>query len=268
MLFMLIFLMAAMPRAHAQASDIRNLFRELESVDAGTQETFDKADPVLARLVRSSRESVLESLPVILQATRDSHLSVRRVAAMALYEISERSDGQSLLSTQTDTFETLLVDPDLPIRRVSMLAVATLRPDANSPIMPFLRKYLAREDAVSTIGAFVATVLMEAVPNDTDSTTAVALFMHRADQTSESKEALMNAIVFRAKSHNRKIAKEVAAYAGSPNEEESVQAIQTLQAMGSNAVSDNQQVLSRIAADTSRSSSVRTAAAKVLSGNQ
>ncbi|MCU1250943.1 MAG: hypothetical protein JWQ49_3972 [Edaphobacter sp.] len=234
-------------------------------MDAGTPATFDKADPVLERLVRSNRENVVRSLPVIFQATSDPHVSVRRVAAMALYRITTRPDGQALLSAETATFAALLADTDIPIRRISILAIATLRPNASSPLVPLLKTYLARQDAVSTIGPAVATVLMQAAPNDADSTNAVVHFMRPQDQTSASRGVLLNAIMHVAKSHSREIGKEVAGYADDPDEQTSTLAIETLQSMGKDVVLDNQQSLSRIASDTRRTPNVRAAATKALS---
>ncbi len=215
---LLIMLMAAITRANAQTSEIENLFHDLEAMDAGTPATFDNADPVLERLVRSDRENVVRSLPVILQATSDTHLSVRRVAAMALYRITTRPDGQTLLSAETSKFTTLLTDTDIPIRRISILAVS-LCDRTPSPLVPVLETYLTRQDAVSTIGAAAATVLMQAAPNTPDSTNAVVQFMRRRDQTSASRGLLLNAIWHVAKSHNREIGKEVAGYADDPDEE-------------------------------------------------
>ena len=115
---------------------------------------------------------------MILNSANDPHVSVRRVAAMALYEITNRPEGQALLLTQTATFGALLVDQDIPIRRVTILAVDNLRLDACSPLLPVLETYLLREDAVSTIGAAVATVLMKTVRNNVGSTNAVVQFMN------------------------------------------------------------------------------------------
>ena len=269
LLFLLLIVwMAAATQTYAQKSEVESLFHDLEAMDAGTPATFDKADPVLERLVRSNRENVLRALPVIIQATSDPHLSVRRVAAMALYRITTRPDGQALLSAETVTFSALLTDPDIPIRRITGFAIANLRPDANSPLVPVLQSYLARQDAVSTIGAGVATVLMKAAPNDANSTNAVVQYMRRKDQTSASRSILLNAISNVARSHSREIGKEVASYADDPSEQTSVLAIGTLQSMGKDVVLDSQQSLSRIAADTSRTPSVRAAARKALTTAQ
>jgi hypothetical protein len=184
---------------------------------------------------------------------------------MALYQITTRPDGQALLSAETATFAALLADTDIPIRRISILAIATLRPNASSPLVPALKTYLARQDAVSTIGPAAATVLMEAAPNDVESTNAVRQFMRRQDQTSASRDVLLNAIRNVAKSHSREIGKEVARYADDPSEQTSTLAIETLQSMGKDVVLDNQQSLSRIASDTRRAPNVRAAAIKALS---
>ena len=264
-LLLLILWMASATRTYAQKSEMEILFHDLETMDAGTQDTFDKSDPVLERLTRSDRENVSQALPVILQAASDYHVSVRRVAAMALYRITTRPDGQELLSPQTATFTALLTDSDIPIRRITGLAIANLRPDASSPLVPALESYLAREDAVSTIGAGVATLLMQAAPNDAASTSAVVHFMRRKDQASASRDLLLDAISYPAHPHNPEIGKEVAAYADDPNEETSVRAIRTLQGMGRNIILDNQRSLSRIAADSGRAPSVRAAARKALS---
>jgi hypothetical protein len=134
--------------------------------------------------------------------------------------------------------------------------------------VPVLETYLAREDAVSTIGAGVATVLLKVAPNDAESTNAVVQFMRRKDQTSESRGVLLNAIRHVAKSHNREIGKEVAGYADDPDERTSVLAIETLQQMGESIMLESRQSLSRIASDIRRTPSVRTAATKALSAAQ
>jgi hypothetical protein len=253
-------------RTYAQTNEIENLLRDYEArAAAGTPGTQEQAEPALERFELASKETVAEALPVILQAAGDPHVSVRRVAAMLLYEITNRPEGRALLSAETATFAALLVGPDIPIRKITGMAIANLRPDANSPLVPALEAYLAREDAVSTIGAGVATVLMQAAPDDADSTNAVVQFMRRKDQTSASRSVLLTAIKNVARSHSRDIGKQVASYADDPDEQTSVLAIGTLQSMGKNVVLDNQQSLSRIAADTRRTPGVRAAATKALS---
>ncbi|MEG9436896.1 hypothetical protein JAO29_12065 [Edaphobacter sp. HDX4] len=262
-LFMM--LTVAVTQMPAQTNEIENLFRDLRAKAAAGITNTDEADPVLDRFAQASRETVAGDLPVILNATSDPHASVRGIAALALWKITTRPDGQALLSAQTATFTALLTDPDIPIRRITGLAIDNLRLDANSPLVPVLQNYLAREDAVSTIGAGVATLLIKAAPNDANSTNAVVQFMRRTDQTSASRSTLLNAIAHVARSHNRAIGKEVARYADDPDEQTSSLAIETLQSMGKDVVLDNQQSLSRIAADTGRTPSVRAAATKALS---
>jgi hypothetical protein len=266
---LLMMLTTAVTRSFAQTNEMASLFSDFEArASSGTPRDVAEATQELERLAQVSRESVTEVLPVILKETSNPHLSVRRLAASALYQITTRPDGQALLSTETATFTALLTDADIPIRRISILAVATLQPNASSSLVPVLETYLARQDAVSTIGAAVATVLMEAAPNDADSTNAVVQYMRRKDQTSASRDVLLDAITNVAKSHSREIGKEVAGYADDPSEQTSVHAIGTLQSMGKDVVLDSQQSLSRIAADTSRTPSVRTAATKALSAVQ
>jgi HEAT repeat protein len=266
---LLIMATTATPRTYAQANEIANLLRDFEAMAAsGTTVTFDEAEPVLERFALANKESVAAAMPAILHATSSPNVAVRRIAAMALYEITNRPEGHVLLSTETATFTALIVDSDIPIRRITGFAVANLQLNANSPLVPVLETYLAREDAVSTIGAGVATVLLKVAPNDAESTNAVVQFMRRKDQTSESRGVLLNAIRHVAKSHNREIGKEVAGYADDPDERTSVLAIETLQQMGESIMLESRQSLSRIASDIRRTPSVRTAATKALSAAQ
>jgi hypothetical protein len=253
-------------RSDAQTSEIENLFRTLETTKNAhaTTGAVDQAEPVLERLAHASDQTVAAALPVILRETSNPSVAVRRVAAMALYVITTRPDGQKVLAAQTATFTALLTDPDIPIRRVTAMAIDDLRPHAASPLVPVLNAYLAREDAVSTIGAGLAGMLMRAAPNDAATTNAVVRFMRRRDQTSATRASMLISISV-VRSDNPEVAREVAAYATDPDEQVSVDAIQTLQAMGKSAILNNEQPLSRIAADTSRSPSVRTAATKALS---
>lgn len=128
------------PRAHAQASEIENLFHDVEGMTPGSDEVFAKADPILERLKQSSRENVAAALPVIVHAASDPHVSVRRVAAMALMEITSRSDSRALLASQTATIASLLVDPDIPIRRVTGYILMGLQLDASSPLVPSMEE--------------------------------------------------------------------------------------------------------------------------------
>ena len=84
------------------------------------------------------------------------------------------------------------------------------RADASSPLVPILQSYLAREDAVATIGVGVADLLMKTAPNDAASTDAVVQFMKRKDQTSATRYSLMDGVMHVAKSHSREIGKVVA----------------------------------------------------------
>jgi len=252
---------------HAQ-TEIGALLRDYETKAAqGAPASYDDAEKTLERFERADNSTIATALPTILNAATSQYVSVRRVAAMALYQISSRRDEQALLAPDTATLASLLVDPDIPIRRVSILAIGSLQPDGNSPFVPALKSFLARPDAVSTIGAAVASILLKAAPDDPNSTNAVVQFMQRQDHTSMSRAETLQGIEF-AKSHNREVAKEVARYADDPDEQVSVHAIETLQRMGPDVVLDSRQSLSRIARDGSRSSGVRAAATKALSASQ
>lgn len=259
---------AAITPTYAQSREAEELFHDFEARAArGTPGTVDEAEPILERFATGSREAVVETLPLIVHAAADPHVSVRRIAALALYKITRRSDGQALLSSENTTLATLLVDPDIPIRRITILAVHNLRLNASSPLLPVLEIFLARNDAVSTIGAGAATVLMEAAPSGTGATNAVVQFMRRPDQTSATRDIMLDAVSY-AKSENHEIGTEVARYADDPKEQTSTHAIETLQSMGKNIVRDNQQSLSRIAADANRTPGVREAAKKALAAAQ
>jgi hypothetical protein len=84
---LLVMMTGAITQTYAQNNEIQNLFRDLEARPAGgTPGTVDEAEPILERLALVSRESVAGALPVILHAASDPHVSVRRVAASALYQ--------------------------------------------------------------------------------------------------------------------------------------------------------------------------------------
>ena len=266
---LLIMLASATTRTYAQASEVGSLFRDFEArAAAGTPGDGAETLPVLDKLVSASKESVTGDLPIILREASNPEVSVRRVAAFALWEITTRPDGRTLLSNENAMFAALLVDADLPVRRITGMAISDLSLEPNSPLVPVLERFLSREDAVSTIGPGVATILMKVSPDNADSTNAVVQYMRRKDQTSASRDVLMDAIVNVAKSHNREIGKAVANWADDPDEQTSVHAIGTLQSMGKDVVLDSQQSLSRIAGDSSRAPSIRTAATKALANTR
>lgn len=268
LLFPLLLLWTAIaPLADAQTSDIKKMFHDLEAKAPSGAAALDEADPVLERLSQASKESVSADLPLILREAGNPHYSVRRVAISALFAITMRPDGRALLSRETTTFAMLLTDRDIPIKRMTGLAINNLQLGASSPLVPVLEAYLAREDAVSTIGAGVAGLLMQAAPLRADSTSAVVQFMKRQDQTTRSRLDTLQSIQV-AKSSNREIGKEVAAYADDIDEDIGIRAIQVLQGMGKSIVHDNQQSLSRIAADTGKPAGVRAIATKALSAVQ
>jgi hypothetical protein len=260
--------MAATIRARAQSSEIVNLLRDFEArAAAGTPPSYDEAEPVIERFAQASKESVTEALPIILQETTSPYVSIRRVAAMSLYLITNRPEGQALLATQISTFAALLIDTDIPIRRITGLALANLHLNDTSPLLTNLEAYLSREDATSTIGGGVAGLLMKAAPDNAESSDAIVRYMGRKDHTAVSRIEMMQSIEV-TRSHNREIGKAVANWADAPDEQTSVHAIRTLQGMGKDVVLDSQQSLSRIAADTSRAPSERTAATKALAAVQ
>ena len=252
-------------QTHGQASEIEGLFHDVEGMTPGSDEVFAKADPILERLKQSSRENVEAALPIIVHAASDPHVSVRRVAATALLEIAWRPDRQALLAPQTATIASLLVDPDIPIRRVTCYVVMWLKLDASSPLVLRMEDDLSREDAVSTIGGGIAGILMRAFPDDAASTDAIVRYMGRKDHTVQSKSDMLQSIRV-AGSHNRDIGKAVAAWAQGPDEAIDVDAISTLFGMGDAVVLDNQQILSTIPVDPAQSPRVRDAATKALSG--
>ena len=259
----LIMLIITIIRANAQTREMQNLFRDLEKKAESEKTNTDEADPVLEQFVKSSRESVAGTLPLILHEASNPHVSVRGIAALALFEIATRPDGQALLSTETATFAALLVDTDIPIRRITGLALANLHLNDTSPLLTNLEAYLSREDATSTIGGGVAGLLMKAAPDNAESSDAIVRYMGRKDHTAISRSEMLQSIKV-TRNQNREIGKAVVNWADGPDEQTSVHAIRTLQGMGKDVLRDSQQDLSRIAADSSRAPSVRTAATKAV----
>ena len=254
----------AAPRIRAQANEVVHLLHDYEAKAAsGVPRSYDDAEPVLEQLQQASKESINQALPTILQDATSPYASVRRVVAGSLFCISLRSDGRTMLASQTGPFTALLVDPDIPIRRMTGLTVDNLRLDQSSPLLPSLQAYLTREDAVSTIGAGVAGLLMKASPNDAESVAAVVRFMRRKDQNSASRDDLLQSVRV-ANSHNREIGAAVAGYADDPNEATRINAIQTMQAMGPDVIADNRQILLRVAQDSGVGVATRSAAMKAL----
>ncbi|WP_047491212.1 hypothetical protein [Terriglobus sp. TAA 43] len=263
--FLFVASLLATTQAHGQTSEIEGLFHDVEAQSMGANEAFDEADPVLERLKQSSRENVEAALPVIVRAASSPHVSVRRVAATALMEITWRSDGRALLAPQTATIASLLVDPDFGIRGMTGYILMSLRPEATSPLVPRMEDYLSREDAVSAIGGGIAGILMEAAPDDAAGIDAIVRYMGRKDHTTQSRSDMLQSIRV-AGSQNRDIGRAVAAWAQGPDEAIDVNAISTLLGMGDAVVTDNQQILSTIAVDPAQSPRVRDAATKALSG--
>jgi hypothetical protein len=264
---LLVILTAIVTPIFAQANDIENLFRDLREKAAAGITSTDEADPVIDRFAQSSKENVAGELPVILDAATDPHASVRGIAALALWKITTRPDGQSLLLAQTATFTALLTDPYIPIRRITGLAIANLRLNDTSPLLTSLESYLTREDATSTIGGGVAGLLMKAAPDNAESNDAIVRYMGRKDHTAVSRSEMLQSIKV-TRGQNRELGKAVANWADDPDEQTSVLAIGTLQSMGKDVVLDNQQSLSRIAADTSKRPNVRATARRALTAAQ
>ena len=251
-------------RAHNQDNELISLIHDFEAkASKGTPRPYEDADPVIERFEKADKQSVQDALPEILRAGTSPYKSVRSISATTLFEISMRPEGRTLLLPQTATLAAFLIDPDTPIRRVTGLALANLRLDQTSPLVSDLEAFLSREDAVTTIGAGVAGLLMQAAPDDAASTTAIVHYMERSDQTLASRRDLLQSVRV-ARSHNREIGSEVAAYAETSDEGLNVDAIETLGAMGAAVVSDHRQWLLDVAADDHRGSAMRSAAKNVL----
>ena len=255
----------------AQPGDIGILLREFEArAAAGTTPSYEEAEAAIEAFQQASRETVAATLPIILQETTSQYVAVRRVAAMALYLVTSRPEERELLSTETGTFGALLVDSDIPIRRVTGMALDALHLDDSSPLLPVMAAYLSREDAVSTIGGGIAGLLMKAAPTNAEATDAVVRYMGRKDHTQQSRSEMLQSISvveMKVKGfNNRGIGRALAKWADDTDEQTSIEAIRTLRGMGMDVVSDNQQTLSAIAVDPRRAQTVRDSATKALSG--
>lgn len=249
---------------NGQKNELISLIHDFEAkASAGTPRQYEDAGPVIERFEKADKQSVQDALPEIVRAGESPYKSVRSISATTLFEISMRPEGRVLLLPQTAVLAALLVDPDTPIRRITGLTLANLRLDQTSPLIGDLEAFLSREDAVTTIGAGVAGLLMQAAPGDAASTTAIVHYMERSDHTLQSRRDLLQSIRV-ARSHNREIGRNVAAYAESPDEGLEVDAVQTLAAMGSAVVSDHRQWLTDVAADERRGPAMRSAASSAL----
>ena len=250
---------------YSQSNEINILLQDFETkATAGTPRSPEEAEPVLERVAEDKKEDVVQALPSVFSATTSPHVSVRRVAVSFLFAIVLRPDGYALLSEHTDIFAATLVDPDIPIRRMTGLIFQSLRLGPTSPLVANLREFLSREDAVTTIGGGVAGLLMQADPHSDATTAAVLQFMNRKDHTQESRADVLQSVRV-ARTQNREIGKAVASYADRPDNITSRQALETLQGMGKAVLSDNQALLLKVAADDSRDPSVRAAARQALS---
>ena len=205
-------------KANNQANELISLIHDFEArASAGKPRPNEDAGPVIERFEKADEQSVEVALPEILRASISPYKSVRSASVMALLEISMRPESRVLLSAQTATLAALLVDSDTPIRRVTGLALADLRLDQTSPLIPYLEAFLSREDAVTTIGAGVAGLLMQAGPKDAASTAAVVHYMQRKDQTSASRRDLLQSVAV-ARPHSHEIGRAVAEYADTSDE--------------------------------------------------
>ena len=261
----MISLVLATMRAQSPSKEIIETFRDLSNkAAAGTPRDLENALPVCDHLQQGSNDFVTRSLPTVFSGVKSPYVTVRSLAMICLLTTSVRPDGQLLLSSNTDTFASTLVDTDIPNRRLTLMIIDNLRPDRTSPLVPSMEAFLSREDAVETIGGGVAGILLRAAPDDAASIDAVVRFMKRKDQTLESRESVLQSIRL-VRTQNREIGKAVASYADSPDNITSRQALETLQGMGKTVLSDNQALLQKVAADSSRDPKVRTAAKNALS---
>ena len=209
----LMMLTTAITRASAQTNEIENLLHDFEArAAAGTPGTGEEAELALERFALASKESVAGALPVILNSANDPHVSVRRVAAMALYEITNRPEGQALLLTETATFGALLVDQDIPIRRVTILAVIICDWTPAHHFCPFSRP-TSSEKTPSQPSAQRGHSAHENCPQQRRQHQRCRPIHETQGPTSVSRYVLLDAIRYPANSHNREIGKEVAAYA-------------------------------------------------------
>ena len=268
---------AGATQAQGRTNEVVDLLKDFEAkAAAGTPRALDnETDDSLERLGKASRSTVLEALPAITRATTSSYVPVRRLAVMDLFGISMRSDARTLLTPETSAVIPLLTDDDLPVRRVALIVADHLRPYTDSPLVPALREFLSREDAVSTIGSGVFWTLLEGAPDDAVSTRALVAYMARKDQTSASRDELLggighvvaqNTAAAHSVSENLDIGRAMMPYANDPSERVSLEALQLLRSMSASVRSDNQRFLVQVAADARRSPGVRAAAAKALPG--
>lgn len=251
----------------AQPAQKNEMARYLSSAEAaarrGMPVSFDDAQPTLERFGKADDQSVINALPAITAASVNPDVTVRRLAASALY-MAARTDRRELLDSGTTALTALIIDPDIPVRRMTAIALTNLPLRQNSAIIPRLRDFLSRKDAVNEVGAGYAGLLLRAAPNDALSINAIVLYMQRNDQTIDSRALMLQSIRV-AQSHDQSVGRVVAAYSDDANEHLAIDAIQTLQAMGSAVLEANSLHLLRLSTDPNLGPDVRQAAVSALS---
>lgn len=225
--------------------------------------SVDDASPTLEQLGRMTYEDTTIALAQLLRFASDPVVLVRRFVGIGLYQTAKRPDSKDLLVAATPVIANLLVDADVPTRRITVLAIYSIRPSVSSPLTSVLINFLDRPDAVATIGAAVAGLLMEDSSDEPFVTTALSKYMERHDQTSASRDQLLQDLTI-SKRHDTALGHEAALYLNDPSDQTSVLAAGTLRSMGRDVISENSQKLASVANDPARNETLRSAARQAL----
>lgn len=120
--------------------------------------------------------------------------------------IAYKSEFQKILTPAIPKIAAHLTDESQGDRILTAAILGGFSPDPPASIYPPLFAYLKRDDGVGTVGQAVVEDILQLGPIHDDAAAAIISYLHRPDQTSDSRSNLVEAIAthpFQSQSVNK-----------------------------------------------------------------
>ncbi|ADW68557.1 hypothetical protein [Granulicella tundricola] len=169
--------------------------------------------------VTANAAALREALPLILKALENPDEPVRAYALTTLVSleapadpatpaapIAYKSEFQKILTPAIPKIAAHLTDESQGDRILTAAILGGFSPDPPASIYPPLFAYLKRDDGVGTVGQAVVEDILQLGPIHDDAAAAIISYLHRPDQTSDSRSNLVEAIAthpFQSQSVNK-----------------------------------------------------------------
>lgn len=258
----------------APKSPFAGLIAEYLRRDAsGHSPSSDEISAMESLQPKPDAASIAEAMPYLLKALANPDIPLRTFALTAIAGLQDAPAGSSAyqpniakaLTPYIPQIAAHLTSEENPSDRLLTATIlGSFTPNPPSAVYLPLLAYLRRDDAIGPVGLAVVSDLLQLGPVDDDTAAAITRYLHRSDQTSDSRANLADMIAARP-NQSQAVNKALLQYLDSDDNSLRARVILSLPQLdlAADVFADTKSRIDRIAGDPSENLQVITAAKSV-----